>query len=199
MYLYSATYLTEDDAEQLLRSEELRADIAAKIREESQSLAQLTGLDTLNNLPSFQDVEDIELYLDEMARDGRYRDIQKIITSTGAVYLYSETFITKNYAAILARAAADDPAATIAETVREESKIYPRPTHVDSFKGQVFNISSGELEAFISKSLKHDDFHDIKVLRASTGARYLYSSKYLSADYAMALVEWQEVGEENNP
>ena len=199
IYLYSSTYLTEDNAEKLLRSEELRANIAAIIREESQNPAHLTGLDALNSLPAVQDTEDIELYLDGMAKDGRYRDIQKIIISTGAVYLYSETFITKNYAAILGRAAANDPAATIAETVREESKIYPRPTNIDIFKGQVFNISPGELEAFISKSLKRDDFHDIKVLRASTGARYLYSSKYLNADYAMAFIEWQEVGEENNP
>ncbi len=199
LYLYSANSLTEDNAERLLRSEELRADIAAKIREESQNLAQLTGLDTLSGLPSVQGAEDIELYLDEIAKDGRYRDIQKMVVSSGSVCLYSETFITKNYAAILGRAAANDPAATIAETVREESKIYPRPTNIDIFKGQVFNISPDELEAFISKSLRGDDFHDIKMLQASTGARYLYSSRYLSSDYAMASVEWQEVGEENNP
>ena len=199
MYLYSTTYLPEDNAEKLLRSEEFRADIAAKIRKESKNLAQLTGLDALNIWPTVQDAEDIELYLDEMVKDGRYLDIQKMIISTGAVYLYSETYITKNYAAILGRAAADDPAAAIAETVREESNIYPRPTNIDIFKEQAFNISPSELEAFISKSLKREDLHDIKVLHASTGARYLYSSKYLSADYAKALAEWQEVGEENNP
>jgi len=199
MYLYSATYITEDEAEQLLKSEELRANIAARIRGDSQNLAQLTSIDLLSDLLTDPNAENIEPYLAEMVKDERYQDIQRIIISTGAVYLFSETFITKNYAAILGRAAANDPAATIAETVREESKIYPRPTNIDLFKEQVFNISPDELEMCIAQTLGREEFSDIKLIRASTGARYLYSNQYMNADYAKSLVEWQEVGEENNP
>ena len=182
------------------RLEEIEAGIAALVRQESREPGKLTDTDTLSaRLKNFHPEEVMQVNLEEMIRKAPYRDIQKIIISTGVVYLYSEVFIAKNYAAILGRAAANDPAATIAETVREESKIYPRPTNIDLFKEQVFDISPDELDAFISKSLKHEDFNDIKVLRASTGALYLYSNKYLSADYAMSLVEWREVGEENNP
>ncbi len=199
MYLYSATYIAENDAERLLQSEELCTNIAAKIREDSKNLAQLTSVDSLSSLLTDPDAEDIEPYLAEMANDERYQDIQKIVISTGAVYLYSETSITQNYAVILGRAAANDPAATIAETVREESKIYPRPTNIDLFKDQVFNVSPDELETFITQTLEQEDFQDIKLILASTGARYLYSDQFMNADYAQSLVEWQEVGEQNNP
>lgn len=207
MYLYSETYIPEEDVEALIRNEEIRAQIAAKVREDSQNLVQLTSVDSLGSLLSDQDsenteatetIENIEEHLAEMAEDERYNDIQTLTISTGAVYLYSEAHITKNYAIILGRAEANDPATTIAETVREESKIYPRPTRVELFKEQVFNINPDDLETFIAQTLERPEFKDIKLLQASTGARYLYSTLHMSEDYAKSLVEWEEVGDYEN-
>ncbi len=141
----------------------------------------------------------IAVNLAEVLRDDRYRDIKSVVASTGAVYLYSETYITRNYADILVRVEANDPCATIAGMVRDESRIYPRPTNIELFKEQVFNIAPDELETHIAGTLERQEFQDIKLIHASTGARYLYSDLYMDEDYARSLVEWEEVERDENP
>jgi hypothetical protein len=47
--------------------------------------------------------------------------------------------------------------------------------------------------------LGRPEYKDIKKIVASTGDVYLYSDLYLDADQALALVEWNEVGQYKNP
>ena len=48
-------------------------------------------------------------------------------------------------------------------------------------------------------TLERQEFQDIKPIHASTGARYLYSNLYMDEDYAISLVEWEEVERDENP
>ncbi len=199
VYLYSETYITENQAEILAQAEDIKTKVAEKVREDSKNLAKLAGVDSFCTADPVLEMDKVKASLADMERDERYQDIKPVVASTGAVYLYSETYITRNYADILVRAEANDPCATIAATVRDESKIYPRPTNIEYFNNPIFNINPEELEEHLASILARSDFKDLKLINASTGARYLYSNLYMEEDYAISLVEWVEVGEEENP
>ena len=175
--------------------------LAERIRADSQNLTQLTAINDLGPLvPGTEsDASELSAVLARMAHDERFKDVCSVVASTGAVYYYSETYITKSYAVLLARAQADDPCTVIAATVREESRTYPRPTNLELFKEQVFNIDSEELETHVARIQERSEFEDIKSIHASTGARYLYSDRHMTEDLARSLVEWVEVEEEENP
>ena len=199
VYLYSETYITENQAEILARAEDIKTRIANKVREDSKNLAKSTNVDSLATLDPGLEAAKVEASLVDMENDDRYRDIKSVIASTGAVYLYSEIYITKSYADILVRAEANDPCATIAATVRDGARIYPRATQIEFFKNPIFNINPDELDTHITRTMERQEYEDIKLIAASTEARYLYSELYMNEDYARSLVEWVEVGEEENP
>ncbi|MFC1941772.1 hypothetical protein ACFLWU_00975 [Chloroflexota bacterium] len=199
VYLYSETYITIAQAVALAKTEEINTRIAEKVREDSKNLAKLTSVDSLGALVPDLETDKLEDNVAELLKDDRYHDIISVVASTSAVYLFSETYISKNFADILVLAEANDPCATIAATVREEARIYPRPTHIEFFNNPIFNINPEELEGHITSTLERQEFKDIKLINASTGARYFYSSLYMTDDYAKSLVEWKEVGEEENP
>ncbi|MFC1871670.1 hypothetical protein ACFLYF_04645 [Chloroflexota bacterium] len=199
VYLYSETYITESQADILVRAEDNKVRITEKVREESKNLAKLTSVDSLVTLVSDLKPDEVEADFAELLKDSRYPDIRSILASTGAVYLYSETYITKSYADALVLAEANDPCATIAAMVRDEARIYPRATRIEFFKNPIFNINPDELEGHLVSTLECPEFKDIKLIDASTGARYLYSELYMDEDYARSLVEWEEVGQEENP
>ncbi len=182
-----------------ITAEEIHTRIAGKVREDSENLAKLTNVNSLTALSPDLEPDKVEANLAEMANDDGYRDIKSVVASTGAVYLYSETYITRNYADILVRAEVNDPCATIAATVRDEARIYPRATRIEFFENPIFNIDPDELETYIARTLERQEFQDIKLIHASTDARYLYSNLYIDEDYARSLVEWEEVEEEENP
>jgi len=199
IYLYSTEYITTDQAEILAQPEDIKPIIAERVRENSKKLAQLTGIDSVFAVGSKFETDKIKVALTEMAEDDSYGDIKSIVSVTGATYLYSDTYIANNYANILIRAKAKDPCFTIASTVRDESRMYPRPTSVEFFKEEVFNIDPDELEAEVAHIMERQEFEDIKMISTSTGVPYLYSNLYLTEDHAKALAEWIEVEQFENP
>ena len=44
-----------------------------------------------------------------------------------------------------------------------------------------------------------EQYKDIKLIEASTGAIYLHSDRFLDPDWAQSLVEWEEVGKNASP
>lgn len=199
IYYYSDQYISPEEALEKGKIKDLQAQIVSQVREVSKSVAELTGVDSLGDLDPEADPDELQVALDELAEDERYGDIRLVTASTGAGYLYSEAYITRTYAGILIRAAANDPCATIAATVRDESRIYPRPTPVDLFRERIFNIEADELDIHVGRLLEREEYQDIKKIVASTEAVYLYSDKYLNPNQAKALVEWNEVGLDENP
>jgi len=55
------------------------------------------------------------------------------------------------------------------------------------------------VEQRVAALLQDPGYDDIRQIRASTGALYLYSEQYLKGDLARSLVDWQEVGQYENP
>jgi hypothetical protein len=199
LYIYSDVHITPEEAVEKSALEEAQTRIAEIVREDSR-FPKLTGVDHLDSLfPELQTGERETDLLSEMGSDDRYQDIHSVTAATGAVYVYSETYMTRNYAELLVRMEAKDPLVTISETVREESRVYPRPTAVELFREPIFDIGVSEIETHIADMLEQPEYKDIKEVVASNGARYLYSDLYMSEALARSTAEWLEVEQYENP
>lgn len=114
-------------------------------------------------------------------------------------YYFSKLSMTENYATYLARLAEDDPLRLIADTVRDESRIYPRTTALSSFGEAPFLFPPWKVGRLVEELGRNPEFSDIQSCAASNGAVYLYSTKYIDKAYAEGLTEWNEVGKAMNP
>ncbi|HSJ56564.1 MAG TPA: hypothetical protein VLC95_05260, partial [Anaerolineae bacterium] len=198
-FFYSDRYLSAPGAEKSALAEEIKARIVARVRLESGTQTRLTLLASLSALLTDLDVQDVRPYVEQIAADERYQDVRVVSAGGGPAYLFSERHITRNYAVLLARAEAGDPLATIAETVREESRLYPRPTNIDLFGAAPFNLDREAVEGYVADLLVDETYSDIRTYRASTGALYLYSENHMTEALARAKAEWEEVGRYENP
>jgi hypothetical protein len=125
-------------------------------------------------------------------------DLKKMEGSAD-VYFFSDLSMTEAYAIHLFRINEKDPVKLIAETVRDESRIYPRPTPAETFRDPPFSLSARDIEESLGRMTLRPDLTDIKRTNASNGALYLYSSQFLAEAQADALAEWFEVGIRENP
>ena len=121
------------------------------------------------------------------------------LIGSAETYYFSETSMTQAYARHLFRVEERDVVKLIVETVRDESRIYPRPTAARAFLEAPFKLKPGELEAALFSIKQRPDAADIRESRASNGELYLYSADHLSAVHADGLVEWIEVQQKENP
>ena len=198
-YFYSDRWFSRKEAEHLVLGEEVRSQIVGQVRRDSNEKAKLTPADRLGALIPGAEPDKVEAHLVLLLEDERYKDVKLVSNSRGAKYLYSEDHMTGTYALVLARAEANDPIRTIAETVREESRIYPRPTRLDMFSAPVFNINPSEVERYAREIVNDSAYPDIKLAEASNGALYLYSELYLNSRWVKTTIEWEEVEQFNNP
>ena len=199
VYLYSEQYLPSREAERLVFGEEVRAQVVVRVRSDSAKQERLTPTSSLGLLIPGAEIDKIDSHLPIIFDDERYSDLRLVSNSKGARYLYSEAHMTATYAVVLARAEANDPKGTIVATVREESQIYPRPTRLSMFAAPVFNIDPEQLPRYAREIVASPDYADIKLVEASTGVIYLYSDKFLSEPWVKSTVEWEEVGQHQNP
>jgi len=153
-------------------------------------------LTKLEDLP-MEDL-DFESLWNQISEKEEFADIKKIDGSKG-IYLYSELSMTNNYANMLARIEDKDLLKAIAETVRNESRIYPRPTSSKLFTSSPFSIKKEELSDILSQLKAKEEYKDICETTASNGTIYLYSNKYMTKGHAQALTEWIEVLQYQNP
>jgi hypothetical protein len=198
-YLYSEKFLPASEAIEKIVAEETQGKIVDKVREDSAKTFQLTAIDALPTLFPDLEADRVQQYAQAVAGAENCPDIKQIIGPTGIAYLYSENFMTPHYASLLARAGAKNPYMTIAETVREESRVYPRPTNVALFYDPIFQIAGDQMETVVENLLRQPEYQDIKKIVATTGAIYLYSDKYLDPGAAQWQVQWEEVERHNNP
>lgn len=130
----------------------------------------------------------------EIEADETCADIKILRVSRGDIFMYSTALMSDTYARILLRAEEDNPYQAIAETVREESETYPRPTPVNTFKNPIFKMNPDQVEQFAREIVQLPEYSDIKLLTATTGVLYLYSERHIGHDHAESLMEWEEVG-----
>lgn len=197
VFFYSERHfkVTEAAAKGLL--EEVKFRIGERVRADSKERQILTPVDAL-----YEEIGwDKGAYgPDEIGKDPLYADIRTVTPATGEVFFYSDRHMSGYYALLLARTAAKDPCAMIAETVRDESRIYPRPTCVLFFLEKLFGVNEADLKTVVEKTLAQPQFDDIKLMiHPSTGGVYLYSNRYLEADNAWSIMDWEEVGRDANP
>lgn len=130
---------------------------------------------------------------------GAAEDDIKLMRGTKDIYYFSENHMTAAYALHLFRVAEKDPAKMVADTVRDESRTYPRPTPAYSFLQPPFNMTEAELDGVLWQISQRSDMADIKKTTVSNGALYLYSTLHLTVLHAETMAEWNEVGQAENP
>ena len=154
----------------------LKQDILEGDKEESQHLFKETLEETLN----------------------RYEDLEKLPDKGEGQRFYSSQFMTEPYTRILLQKETN-LLLLIAEVVRENSAVYPRPVPLNLFGDSPFDLTQDQLQGYLEQMAKEEGYRDIKQMTTSTGNVFLYSSLHLEPDYASMLAEWFDVGQFNNP
>jgi hypothetical protein len=194
-FLYSSTFLSPAEAARKASIDQTKFVISEKVRNDTRDKVLLTTKAALRELCPELPPERFEALLQEMQGEPRYQDLKQV-PGCEERYFYSNMYMTDKYAALLARAAGKAPCAVVADTVREESQIYPRPTNVQIFKSQVYGIPHKSIEATIAGVLLDPRYADIrKLLHPGTGEVYLYSAQYLNEQDALAALRDEERGQ----
>ena len=127
-----------------------------------------------------------------------HKDLKEIRAKDGTSLYYSSMFMSDAYATLLMHKK-QGPVSLVADTVREDSDRYPRPTPLEVFKEPPFDLSQEEILSCLQEMSSQDEYQDISRVSTSIGHVFLYSSKYLDRDYALMLAEWIDVGQFENP
>ncbi len=173
------------------------AELAILIRDKSYEGILANAEDFLDE-PMSLEVENLLEIIEELKAREEFSDICTI-NGKEKMYLYSEQYMTGKYAKMMVLVEENDLFKTISETVREESRIYPRPTDVRLFGKSPFKLSKEEFAEVYEQLKKNEEYKDIQETRASNNALYLYSDKFMRKAHAASLAEWIEVESEQNP
>jgi len=129
---------------------------------------------------------------------GENEDLREVRTKEGCAFYYSSMFMSETYARLLL-CKQEGPIQLVADTVREDSDRYPRPTPLDVFKEPPFDLSKEEIFCCLQEMSSRAEYQDISRVSTSIGHVFLYSTKHLDRDYALMLAEWIDVGQFENP
>lgn len=171
--------------------------IAAEIRKNAKAI-KLTRLDDFFQGPHNMSQEILEQALKELESDEGFNDI-KHIEGSSTRYFYCDNDITDNYAKMLAMVEDKDLFKMIAETVRHESKTYPRPTAIKLFTFPPFSLEANQMPDLLRQLKGREEYKDIQEVKASNGAIYLYSNGLMTKAQAASIAEWTEVLRFENP
>ena len=136
--------------------------------------------------------------IEALKLDPEYSDIVERLGKENR-YLYSNKKMSENYADMVFRVEEKELLKLLVETVRYESKTYPRPTGISLFAESPFNFNATQVQDFLKQVIEKDEYSDILQTKASNGSVYIYSTKYMVKDLAEALTEWIEVGQYESP
>jgi hypothetical protein len=125
-------------------------------------------------------------------------DLHAFAAEDGSRHYYSSTFMTEAYARILLQKQGN-PLRLIAEVVRENSALYPRPVPLDLFTRPPFGLDQQEILDDLKRMEGEEAYRDIVPTTTSTSRVFLYSTLHLEPDHASMLAEWLDVGQSNNP
>jgi hypothetical protein len=167
--------------------------VANLIRENSRE-GKFTKYMELSSEPINIEEKSINEIMESLKSSDDYKDIVELKGNKGK-YLYSNSKMTSNYAKIRLMIEEKDLLKLFVDTVRYNSKVYPRTTALCSFYDEPFNFTE-EIKSDILKQIKENsEYEDIKETTVSNGKVCLYSTKHLSKDHAESLAEWIEVGQ----
>ncbi len=125
-------------------------------------------------------------------------DLREIHGPDQVSQYYSLEYLSESYARLLLLKRGN-PLDLIAETVREDSARYPRPTSLLVFEGPPFDLTAGQIRACLDQMVRQAGYEDIARITTSVGTVFLYSARHLDPSHASMLAEWLEVGQFNSP
>lgn len=125
-------------------------------------------------------------------------DLHEITSPDGSRYYYSSEFMTEIYAGILLQKEGS-PLELIADTVRHNSAVYPRPLPLDFFTQPPFSLTHQEVLDYLEQMSTQKDYSDIAPTTTSASRLFLFSTLHLEPEYASMLAEWFDVGQHENP
>ena len=182
--------------------EEVRLTIAKIIRERSETgqlvqfeeiLTELAGQGLLNSEVAHQKSH-LKGILSQVVSENE--DIKELSSRNRIPHYYSSLSMSEMYAGILVR---KEENSLIAEIVRENSAIYPRPVPLNIFREPPFDLTQEEILDCLEKMGTQEEYQDITQTTTSIGTVFLYSNQHLDATCASILAEWLDVGQANNP
>jgi hypothetical protein len=182
--------------------EEIRPAMAAIIRNRSdtgqlldfeQLLAELVGQGFLSAEMGPQRSHYEEVFRQVIEEN---EDIREISGTNGIPHYYSAGSLSDTYARILIR---KEENSLIAEIVRENSAVYPRPVSLNVFEDPPFDLTREQILDCLEAMASQEEFQDILQTTTSIGTVFLYSDRYLDSTYASTLAEWLDVGQVSNP
>lgn len=184
------------DAEAAAEAEAAKARLDAvvdHIRKESRA-ARITAPAVFAAEPFSFTEEQLEGVWTSLAEDPSFADVVRTPDErTGVEYLHSTTYLSVPYAKLLLRSQANDPAFMIAQTVRDNSEIYPRPTSVAFFEFEPFSLELAEVFAHLTVMESLEEYADIRKVTVSNGMVYLYSDRFMTQPIAQNMAQWDEV------
>ncbi len=125
-------------------------------------------------------------------------DLHELAAQDGSWHYYSSDFMTEAYATILLRKQGDH-LRLLAETVRQNSAVYPRPVPMDIFTEPPFDLTRQEVLNYLERMGAEEEYRDIVTTTTSASRVFLYSTLHLEPEYASMLAEWLDVGQFDNP
>lgn len=137
--------------------------------------------------------EENEDVLSRLKEENEWIELGVLLDKEKNEWYYSRTEMLPAYAATLLRVKDEDLLALIADTVRNESKTYPRATRVELFEGPPYRLTKEVLETVLQEMEGMREMEDIQRTRASNGTEFLFSTRHLTPFYAGKLAEWEEV------
>ena len=166
-----------------------------KLISESEIFSKMTDQHLLA-LPPADPVEEVRNILRKCVEESE--DLYELSVEDGSRRYYSSHFMTETYARILLQKQGD-PLRLIAETVRKNSAVYPRPVPLDIFTQPPFDLARQEVLNNLERMAADEQYRDILPTTTSAYSVFLYSTLHLEPDHAAMLAEWLDVGRFNNP
>lgn len=112
-------------------------------------------------------------------------------------FVHYKPLLSQSYARLLS--AENNPLEQVRETVRENARIYPRPTPLASFEDIPFNFKPETIQEILDALSADPESSDIRFTESSLGTVFLYSTKYMDDAYADFLAEHLDVTMAENP
>ncbi len=123
---------------------------------------------------------------------GNQADITSV-QGTKDVYYFSDQHISPAFAKLTVRLEENNLLEMLVEQVRDDSRIYPRPTPARQFYNTPYRIEKEQLATLFTSLKAEEEYADIEFFETTNGAQYLASRKFMHPDQAKAMAQLQEV------
>ncbi len=115
------------------------------------------------------------------------------VKGTKDVYYFSDRHISPAFAKLTVRLEENNLLEMLVEQVRDDSRIYPRPTPARQFYNAPYRIEKEQLVTLLVSLKADEEYEDIELFETTNGAQYLVSRRFMHPDQAKAMAQLQEV------